>query len=89
MDSATLTLLLTLAVASILMVLAMVRFSAALVAEPERPSAVKGWGLIYAAAWGVIVMVMVRGALAVIELGYARRRSRHWSRQAIAQSPPR
>jgi hypothetical protein len=46
MDTATLTLILTLAVASVLMVMAMVRFSVAIVAEPERPAAIKGWGLI-------------------------------------------
>jgi len=64
MDTGTLTLVLTLAVASILMVVAMVQFSTAIVAEPERPSAIKGWGLAYAAAWAAIVTVMVRGAIA-------------------------
>src|SRR5713101_7828522 len=53
-------LILTLAAASILMVLAMVRFSAAIAAEDMRPSAVNAWGLLYAAAWGVIVVVLVR-----------------------------
>jgi hypothetical protein len=60
MDTATLTLVLTLALASIVMVLAMVRFSVALIAEPGRPSAVKGWGLLYAATWGVITVVLLR-----------------------------
>ena len=46
------------------MVLAMVRFSVAIVAEPGQPAAVKGWGLIYGAAWGVIVVVMGLGAIA-------------------------
>jgi hypothetical protein len=64
MDTETLTLLLTFAATSILMVVAMVHFSVAIVAEAEQPTAVKRWGLIYAAAWGVIVMVMVRGAIA-------------------------
>jgi hypothetical protein len=64
MDTAALTLVLTLAAASILMVLAMVQFSTAIIAEPERPSAVRGWGLTYAAAWVVIAMVIVRGAIA-------------------------
>ena len=64
MDTATLTLVLTLAAVSILMVFAMVRFSTAIVAEPEQPSAVKGWGLTYAVTWGVIVVMMVRGAIA-------------------------
>ena len=39
-------------------------FAPAEIAEPERPSAVKWWGLLYAAAWGVIVIVIVRGAIA-------------------------
>lgn len=60
MDTTTLTPVLTLAVASIFMVVAMVRFSVALIAEPGRPSAVRGWGLIYAVAWCVIVVVTVR-----------------------------
>lgn len=63
MDTIALAVILTLAAASILMVLAMVRFSAAIVAEPEQPSAVKGWRLIYFAAWGAIVVVMVQGAI--------------------------
>src|SRR3954471_1144413 len=64
MDTATLTLILTLAVASVLMVLAMVHFSVAIVGEPERPAAIKRWGLIYAAAWGVIVVVILRWSIA-------------------------
>lgn len=59
-----LTLILTLAVASMIMVFAMVQFSTAIIAEPERPAAIRGWGLAYAAAWGVIAMVIVRGAIA-------------------------
>lgn len=64
MDTAILTLVLTLAVASVLMVLAMVRFSVAIVAEPERPAAIKAWGWIYAAVWSVIVIVIVRLSIA-------------------------
>ena len=64
MDTAALTLVLTFAVASIVMVFAMVQFSAAIIAEPERPSAVKWWGLTYAAAWVVIAMVILRWASA-------------------------
>ena len=57
------TLIVTLAVASIIMVLAMVRFSMAIVAASERPSAVKVWGLIYFAAWIAIGIAVVRFAL--------------------------
>ena len=64
MDTAVLTLILTLAVTSLIMVFAMVQFSTAIIAEPERPAAIRGWGLAYAAAWGVIAMVIVRGAIA-------------------------
>ena len=64
MDTAVLTLVLTLAVASMVMVFAMVQFSAAIMAESEQPSTLEVWGLTYAAAWIVIAMVIVRGAIA-------------------------
>jgi hypothetical protein len=64
MDTAVLTLVLALAVASMAMVFAMVQFSTAIIAEPQRPAAIKVWGLTYAAAWIVIAMVLVRGAIA-------------------------
>lgn len=65
MDSPTLTLVLVLAVASIVMVVAMVQFSEAIIAEPGRPLAVRWWGLAYAAAWGAIAVVTVSVARAV------------------------
>ena len=62
MDTATLTLVLILAVASIVMVPAMVQFSMAAVSMPERPTAFKLWGLLYLAAWAAIVFVVLRFA---------------------------
>jgi hypothetical protein len=70
MDSAMLTLVITLAVASIVMVVAMVRFSMAIVAAPERTAA-RAWGLIYLAAWGAIVFVIVQ-AFAMENAGWPR-----------------
>ncbi len=63
MDSATLTLVLTLAVASIVMVPAMVQFTTAAIAIPARPAAFKVWGLIYLAAWSAIGFVMFQFAM--------------------------
>ena len=63
MDGAALTLVLTLAVAAIVMVVAMVQFSIAIVFVAERPTAVKLWGLVYFLAWAAIVFVMARGAM--------------------------
>src|SRR5947209_2324097 len=55
-------LVVTLAVAALVMVLAMVRFSVAIVAASGQPSAVKVWGFIYLAAWTAIAFVVVRFA---------------------------
>jgi hypothetical protein len=63
MDAAVLALILTLAVASIVMVIAMVQFSVAIMFAPERPLAFKLWGLAYLAAWAAIAAVMVQGAV--------------------------
>jgi hypothetical protein len=62
-DSAALTLILTLAVASIAMVVAMVQFSIAIVFAAQRPAAIKLWGFVYLIAWAAIVFVIVRGAM--------------------------
>ena len=63
MDTAALTLVLTLAAASIVMVVAMVQFSIAIVFASQRPWAIKLWGFVYFLAWAAIVFVMVRGAM--------------------------
>jgi hypothetical protein len=55
---------LTLSVVSIMMVVAMVQFTTAMIAVPARPSATKWWGLAYALTWAAIIGLFLRGAVA-------------------------
>jgi hypothetical protein len=64
MNQSAVLLVLTLGGLAILMVLAMVRFSAAVIADSERRSATKLWGAAYATTWGAICILLLRSATA-------------------------
>jgi hypothetical protein len=55
---------LTLSLLSLLMVVAMVRFTMAIISIPERPSGTKWWGITYLATWAAIVGLLLWGAVA-------------------------
>jgi hypothetical protein len=55
---------LTLSLLSLFMVVAMVRFTMAIIATPERPSPTKWWGIAYLATWTAIVGLLLGGAVA-------------------------
>lgn len=55
---------LTLALLSLLMVVAMVRFTTAIIATPERLSGTRWWGITYGVTWAAIVGLLVCGAVA-------------------------